>query len=224
MSRASIAPGRANSVGVGVGERFEEWTEVQALVDRAHRRSDAGQRLVELFDDRSWRRRGSRACERPGGAPHQPQGRRAPAARRTSCSRCSTARRKHVGVGQLRGVVGIDVAGVRHLRRARPASSGARARGRPAVHELEELHGELDVADAAAPSLTSRSESPCRATAVSARAFMAQGAEVVGGERVAPQRQRSPQSSKARRGPASPATGRALSSAWNSHGSAHRSQ
>ena len=59
------------------------------------------------------------------------------------------AAQEPVGVGELRGVVGVDVAG-----RGQLGQRGQRVRRpqvgvEPAVHELQELHRELDVADPA---------------------------------------------------------------------------
>ena len=62
-------------------------------------------------------------------------------------------------------------------RRARASASsvfGERIVGScTAVHELEQLHRELDVADAAAPRLSSRSPRPLRSVISSARSFIA---------------------------------------------------
>ena len=63
------------------------------------------------------------------------------------------ASQEAVGLGQLPGVVVIDVA-----RRPELGQDGERRRGseigiESAVHELEQLHGELDVADATAAPL-----------------------------------------------------------------------
>ena len=67
----------------------------------------------------------------------------------SSCRACSTRRRNAVGAGEHVGVV----AGRRSPPSASAVEGGERGRGAqlrvdPAVHELEELRGELDVADA----------------------------------------------------------------------------
>ncbi len=58
-----------------------------------------------------------------------------------------------VGVVELRRLVGLDVPAGGELRERVERGGGADGRVVPAVHELEELHRELDVADAAAPPL-----------------------------------------------------------------------
>ena len=96
---------------------------------------------------------------------------------------------------------------------------------RVTVDELEQLHGELDVANPARPSFISRSVSPLRSTSCSARAASSRRSDrrssALKGrfhnQRCAVSSQRPPRRM-------SPATGRAFNSAWNSQGSAHRSQ
>ena len=135
------------------------------------------------------------------------------------------AAQEPVGVGELAGVVLVDVAG-----RAQLGQGGERRRRpqvgiEPAVDELEQLHGELDVADAAATPLHLAVGEPAAGQLrLAPRLEVAQRPEVVGAERPATTAGGLPTSSNAAPSSASPATERALSSAWNSHGSAHRSQ
>ena len=58
-----------------------------------------------------------------------------------------------VGFGQGRGVAVLHVAGRGQLDQRGQSGGKAQSGVVPAVHELEELHGELDVADAARPPL-----------------------------------------------------------------------
>ena len=131
-----------------------------------------------------------------------------------------------VGVGEPVGVVGVDVAGLGQLGRASTRVVGAAELGvEVPVHELQELHGELDVADAAGAALELPVGEPLALDlGLDPGLHRPQRAQVVGLERVGPQPPLGGVAASGRRGHASPPTGRALSSAWNSHGSAHRSQ
>ena len=130
-----------------------------------------------------------------------------------------------VRVGQGGGVLGGDVPrrgqlGERAERRALPDP-----RVVAAVHELQELDGELDVADPPGPALDlaarrarARSRSPrCGPSSIAPRPARRRCSAFP-----TPARRR--RARTARPSSASPATARAFNSAWNSHVAAHRSQ
>ena len=106
-------------------------------------------------------------------------------------------------------------------RPARPAPGASSASAGPveaAVHELEQLHGELDVADAAAAPASPRGAEPSAGDLGLGPAFMVRSdrrSSALNGRaqrpRRRPRRRRRP--ARHRRRP------RAFSSAWNSHGS-----
>ncbi len=103
-----------------------------------------------------------------------------------------------VGVGQLAGVVLVDVAGRAQLGEGGEGRRRPQVGIEPAVDELQQLDGELDVADAATPRFTSRSVSPRRARSASTSGLeVAQRPEIVGGEDPRPQAGAPPASSNA---------------------------
>ena len=209
------------------GERVEQRPEVEALVDRAAP-------TVALA--------GEVAVERLGG----PGLGRAPVAEHPGDAAAAVAvggqgvhlllvleleavldpAQEAVGVGQAVGVVRVDVAGRRPARRARRAwwASAARGRRRPCTSCSSCTANSMSRMPPG-PRLTSRSARPRRATSASARAFSARSERRSSALNApAPERARRGRRPRPARRSASPATGRALSSAWNSHGSAHRSQ
>ena len=136
------------------GERVEQRREEQLLVDRAH------DRLVPLVLGVELRR-----------APIAPGRSRKPSTRArcvrasasagsvcvwcssTSCSRCSTVRSHTYASSRRRRVGDRDVAAGRELFERVERGAGADRVVVAAVHELEQLHRELDVADAAVAAL-----------------------------------------------------------------------
>ena len=131
--------GRRSACADRPGERLEQRAEVQPLVDRPHGRLVAPQLVVELLD----RGRAS-ACR---GSPAPAPGARAP--RRRSGTRVDLLlvdqlepvldrAQEPVGVGERRGVVGVDVAGAAQLgegveRRGRAQRRVVRGRARAAA-------------------------------------------------------------------------------------------
>ena len=90
--------------------------------------------------------------------------------------------------GQLLGIVAADVARVRQLVERGQRGANSQLGVRPAVNELEELHRELDVADAPGPELQLTLAQPAtRHFALAAHFHGANGAERFGGERSSPQ-------------------------------------
>ena len=130
-----------------------------------------------------------------------------------------------VRLGQAVGVVAVDVAGVGQLgqrgQRRRHTQPGVE---RP-VHELEQLHRELDVADAAGAELDlALAQPPPGHLGLRPLLHRPHGPQRLGVEGPRPQPGARPRPRTVRPTPASPATGAALRSAWNSHGCAQRSQ
>ena len=134
-------------------ERLEQRTEVQPLVDGSHRDLDLREGGVELVQGTALG--GVPEAERAGdpGSFGGGDGHRVHLGAVPQLQPMLQAAQEAVGVGQLPGVVVVDVA-----RRPELGQDGERRR-RPqigiesAVHELEQLHGELDVADAAPAAL-----------------------------------------------------------------------
>ena len=104
-----------------------------------------------------------------------------------------------VGVGQHVGVVGVDVAALAELRERGQRAAHAQLRVHAAVDELQELGGELDVADPARPSLdvAVRAAAPARLR-LGPHLEGAHVTELVDPERRAPQHRRSAAVAQAR--------------------------
>ena len=183
--------GLGQQVAVGGGERLEQRPEVEPLVDRAHRPPGAGRSAASSCS--SGRRRSGVAvaasCGRGGASTRRRSGMAYTWAPSSSCSTCSSAAQEPVRLGQLLGVVAVDVAGTPPARRAPSRVVGDAQLGvEAAVHELQELHGELDVADAAPPALhLPVGEALAGQLGLDAGLQAAQRAQVVGAEGAAPE-------------------------------------
>ena len=93
------------------------------------------------------------------------------------------AAQEAVGVGELRGVVLVDVAGGAELGERRQRRRRAQIGIEPAVDELQQLDGELDVTDAATAALhLAVGEPAARQFRLAAGLEVAHRPEVVGGE------------------------------------------
>ncbi len=174
--------------GVPGREGLEERPEVEALVDRPPRALMTREDGVEPL---------RRSLERSAGKPENPR----QAVPRLAIGRHRVNLRlldeleavldgaqEAVGDGQRRRVRGRDVAGVGEL--GEGGQRGAKPQGRvaAAVHQLQQLHGELDVPDAPAAALELPVvEAPASDQRLGAGLHRAQLGELVGTEAPGPQ-------------------------------------
>ena len=169
-------------------ERLEQRSEPDAFVNGPHRCLVPGEVGVELIDRRRER------CAPVAHDPAQPLpgvvvgGHGVHLLLVDELQPVLDGPQEPVGLGELVGVGPPDVAGVGQL-----GEGGQRVRGpergiERSVHELEQLHGELDVADAASPALDlTVAESPSGDLALGPRLHGPDGVEVVGREAAGPQ-------------------------------------
>ena len=213
--------GRLLAEGARARQRLEERPEPHPLVDRAHLGAvrGAGRGRAASVGPAV---RVAPVAERPG---------RGGAARSRSagtvwvCRSSSSWRRvldpaqEPVGVGQGVGVVAVDVPAAGAAPSSASSVPAPQLGVDPAVHELEELGGELDVADAAGAALHVALARP-RGGGPPPRPAPSAPGRGAGRRRRTARPTRPPRAAADHRAPSSgsPATGAALSSAWRSHG------
>ena len=175
----------------GARQGVEQRPEVQPLVDRAHDVPLAGQISVERLG-RS-RLRAAPVAEDAGDAAPviAVGGQGVRLALLLDLQRVLDPAEEPVGVGQPGGVVRVDVAGRVHLRQGREGGRRPQLGVGPAVDELQGLHRELDVADAAGRPLDLPvAGTPPAGLALCPGPQRPERPQVVGGQPLAPQADR----------------------------------
>ena len=170
------------------GKRLQQGTEVQTLVDGPHRALMARQFTVELFDNVGLGGVAEPECAPDLRARVVGDGHRVDLSTFAQLEAVLDSAQEPVGVGEVTGVVLVDVSG-----RAQLGERGE-SRWRPqvgieaAVDELEQLDGELDVANAAAAPLhLSVGEAAAGQLRLASGLEVAQCPEIVSGEDPGPE-------------------------------------
>ena len=142
---------------------------------------------------------------------------------RNSWMRCSSVRSSRYARAERRGVVAPDVAAGGQGREAVEGGAGAQRLVGAAVHELQQLHRELDVAQPAGAELELAVGLGGRDVLLDPAAHRLHVVDEVLAARGLPHHRLHGVAVRLARRSRSPATGRALSSAWNSQVLAQRS-